>query len=225
MANTLGANQIIWTNKASLTVPNLKRSLVQSLDLDVHQTDRIMIVGPSGCGKTSLLRMFSGLWKPSEGACRAKSFQQGVIFVPQRPYLFTASLSELLHYRSPSAPLAKKDLAALLNSVNLAELLDQHPDTEQPVEWQRVLSVGEQQRIAFARVLLSGSQFALLDEAKSALDPNNERSVYQLLKRRGMGYISIGHRSSLIEHHEKVLKLDTDGCRAVMPAQDFSFDD
>ena len=220
----LGSHKIILIHRASLATPDSSRLLVQNLDLDIQQTDRIMIVGPSGCGKTSLLRMVAGLWRPTEGTCQARSFQEGVIFVPQRPYLFTASLTELLRYPRLGAPLEQKDLQELLESVNLPNLLNQHPDHKQSIEWQRVLSMGEQQRIAFARILLSDAQFALLDEATSALDPNNERSAYQLLQAAGLGYMSVGHRASLLDYHDHVLKLNPGGSWELMPATQYVFD-
>ena len=221
----LSANQVIQTHKASLQVPNSKRLLVQKLDLDIKPTDRILIVGPSGCGKTSLLRMMAGLWQPLEGECRAKTFRDGVIFVPQRSYLFTATLNNLLNYPNQTASLGRHELQHLLERVNLPQLLEQHPDLEQAVEWQRVLSVGEQQRIAFARVLLSKAQFALLDEASSALDPDNERRVYQLLQSAGMGYMSIGHRASLLNYHDQVLRLEPEGSWKLVPAADYAFNE
>jgi len=91
------------------------------------------------------------------------------------------------------------------------------------VEWQKVLTVGEQQRIAFARVMLSQANFALLAEATSALDTSNERATYQQLQKSGMGYISVGHRPSLLEYHNKVLELQPGGIWRLIQANQYAF--
>jgi len=84
-------------------------------------------------------------------------------------------------------------------------------DLDRVMDWVNVLSIGEQQRVAFARLLLRNSKFAFLDEATSALDEDNQERLYQLLKEAGTGFISVGHRSTLIEYHDRVLELDRSG--------------
>ena len=91
------------------------------------------------------------------------------------------------------------------------------------MDWPKVLSVGDQQRIAFARVLLAKAKFVLLDESTSALDIQTERMVYQLLRDAGAGYVSVGHRSSLLPFHDSVLELDREGGWTLFDAHDYAF--
>ncbi|QCH15625.1 ABC transporter ATP-binding protein/permease [Synechococcus sp. CB0101] len=217
------SDAVIDVKKACLHVPHTDRLLIKDLTLNVSPHDRILLVGSSGTGKTSLLRMLSGLWHPSAGSSHSKGLDDGVIFVPQKPYLFRCSLKELLFYPHTPRAISTEQIAATLKAANLPNLLQQHPDPDEVVEWQKVLSVGEQQRIAFARVMLSQASFALLDEATSALDTANERAAYQQLQQSGMGYISVGHRPSLLEHHSKVLELQAGGHWRLIEADQYAF--
>ena len=215
---------VISVEKASLYVPQSDRLLVKDLSLSVVTNDRILLVGASGTGKTSLLRMLSGLWNSTSGSSHTKGIEEGVIFVPQKPYLFKSTLKELLYYPLSPTDISIEQIQITLQAANLPNLLMQHPDPDEVVEWQKILSVGEQQRIAFARVVLSQAKFAILDEATSALDPSNERVVYESLKQLGMGYISVGHRPSLLEHHSKVLELQGAGQWRMHEAGEYVFD-
>ena len=97
---------------------------------------------------------------------------------------------------------------AALAEVNLEDLPDRFEGLDSTEDWTDVLSLGEQQRLAFARVLLSQPKYAILDESTSALDVANERMLYELLKHKGISYISVGHRPSLLEFHPKVLQME-----------------
>lgn len=222
-ANLTSSEMVIEVQQASLHVPHTDRLLIKDLNLRVCTHDRILLVGSSGTGKTSLLRMFSGLWQPSTGSSQTKGMEEGVIFVPQKPYLFKCSLKELLFYPNTPQTISGEQIEATLQAACLPNLLKQHPDPDAVVEWHKVLSIGEQQRIAFARVLLSQANFALLDEATSALDSTNERAAYQQLQKAGIGYISVGHRPSLLEHHSKVLELQAGGSWRLIEADQYAF--
>lgn len=110
-------------------------------------------------------------------------------------------------YPQSSSDLSDSELATVLAQVNLADLAERVGGFETILDWPNVLSLGEQQRLAFARILVSKPQYVVLDEATSALDVGNERMLYELLQRLGMRYISVGHRPSLIRYHEQVLEL------------------
>ena len=222
-ATLLAPEVMIQVKSATLTIPTQERTLVRNLSLDLDQESRLLLVGPSGCGKTSLLRMFSGLWSPASGVVASRGFRDGVIFVPQKPYVFSGSLREQLLYPDVDLDLNQERMYTLLDSVSLSSIHQTLESSEAFIDWPRVLSVGEQQRIAFARVLLAQAKFVLLDESTSALDIPTERAVYQLLRDAGAGYVSVGHRSSLLPFHDSVLELDREGGWTLFDASDYAF--
>jgi putative ATP-binding cassette transporter len=167
--------------------------------------------------------MFSGLWSSSSGVVASRGFREGVIFVPQKPYVFSGSLREQLLYPDVELDLNQERMYALLDSVSLTSVHQTLESSEAFMDWPKVLSVGEQQRIAFARVLLAKAKFVLLDESTSALDIPTERAVYQLLRDAGAGYVSVGHRSSLLPFHDSVLELDREGGWTLFDAHDYAF--
>ncbi|XP_060208987.1 ABC transporter D family member 2, chloroplastic [Lycium barbarum] len=166
---------------------------------------------------------------------------EGVIFLPQKPYMVLGSLRQQLLYptwtedsdylsddvkQSDSLPFLMRarearcvnekpkkptsdDLIQVLNNVSLGHLLSRFDGLDSTHEWSSVLSLGEQQRLAFGRLLLSKPTLALLDESTSALDEANEDRLYQLLQAAGITYISIGHRRTLYKYHKKVLHVST----------------
>ena len=128
-------------------------------------------------------------------------------FMPQKPYMFLGSLKEQLLYPHADDVRPDADVEEALRQVHLQDLLDRHnlSDTK---DWASLLSLGQQQRINFARVLLRPSiQFALMDECTSACDPENEMLLYQLLRQRLRSYVSVGHRPSLQNFHSHALWL------------------
>jgi vitamin B12/bleomycin/antimicrobial peptide transport system ATP-binding/permease protein len=219
----LAPGVMIHVEHATLTIPSQERTLVRNLSIDLDQESRLLVVGPSGCGKTSLLRMFSGLWSPASGSVASRGFREGVIFVPQKPYVFSGSLREQLLYPDVDLNLNQERMYSLLDSVSLSSIQETIESSEALIDWPKVLSVGEQQRIAFARVLLTKAKFVLLDESTSALDIPTERAVYQLLQDAGAGYVSVGHRSSLLPFHDSVLELDREGGWTLFDAHDYVF--
>jgi putative ATP-binding cassette transporter len=222
-AKLLAPGVMIHVESATLKIPSGERTLVRNLSIDLDQESRLLVVGPSGCGKTSLLRMFSGLWSSSSGVVASRGFREGVIFVPQKPYVFSGSLREQLLYPDVDLDLNQERMYALLDSVSLTSVHQTLESSEAFRDWPRMLSVGEQQRIAFARVLLAKAKFVLLDESTSALDIPTERMVYQLLRDAGAGYVSVGHRSSLLPFHDSVLELDREGGWTLFDAHDYAF--
>ena len=222
-AKLLAPGVMIHVESATLKIPSGERTLVRNLSIDLDQESRLLVVGPSGCGKTSLLRMFSGLWSSSSGVVASRGFREGVIFVPQKPYVFSGSLREQLLYPDVELDLNQERMYSLLDSVSLTSVHQTLESSEAFIDWPRVLSVGEQQRIAFARVLLAKAKFVLLDESTSALDIPTERAVYQLLRDAGAGYVSVGHRSSLLPFHDSVLELDREGGWTLFDAHDYAF--
>ena len=158
----------------TLTTPDWKRELQRHLSIEVGDGETLLLTGPSGAGKTSLMRAVAGLWSFGSGRILRPPLEQ-IMFVPQKPYLILGSLRQQIQY--PRAGEVSDDkLLEVLRLVGLAHLPDQFGGLDAEVHWADVLSGGEQQRLAFARLLLNRPRFAFLDEATSALDMAAEES-------------------------------------------------
>ena len=216
-----GAESIV-VRHADLTPPGSDQPIVRDLSLSVGETDRLLVVGPSGCGKTSLLRMISGLWSPSQGDVERPPTGE-LLFIPQKPYMLLGSLREQLCYPTDEGRFSDDQLRHVLDEVNLSTLSTRYPDLDVKQDWPRILSLGEQQRLAFGRLLLNAPRFVVLDEATSALDVATEDHLYALLRQRELAVISIGHRPTLKQFHDSVLELSGNGDWRLMPATSYDF--
>lgn len=193
-------------NQMTLQTPNYQRTLIEDLSAILPEGQGLLVRGPSGCGKSSLLRAIIGLWDAGTGTIIRPSLDQ-MLFLPQRPYMVLGTLRDQLLYPNLDLKVDDLQLKEILIRVNLADLAQRHDgfDTEQ--NWAQVLSLGEQQRLIFARLLLNRPKYAILDEATSALDANNEAHLYQELQASGMTFLSVGHRESLSNYHQSILDL------------------
>ncbi|WP_397449993.1 ABC transporter ATP-binding protein/permease [Pseudomonas sp. NA-150] len=181
------------------------RDLLVNANLDIDQGDRIMLSGRSGSGKSTLLRALGGLWQNGDGRVRLPS--ERYLFLPQRPYLPIGTLREALSYpQAPDAYPAER-FAQVLEICRLGHLV---PRLDESNHWQRMLSPGEQQRVAFARALLYAPSWLYMDEATSAMDEEDEAVLYQALidELPDVTLISVGHRSSLKRFHRRHLRID-----------------
>jgi putative ATP-binding cassette transporter len=192
--------------RVTLQTPRGQKTLVHELSVAVQPGEGLLIVGQSGSGKSSLLRAIAGLWHTGTG-CIIRPPLEAMFFLPQRPYMILGSLRDQLVYPDLRADLSEATLRAALTQVNLADLPERLGGFEAVLDWADVLSLGEQQRLAFARLWLSQPRYAMLDEATSALDVANEERLYQELQTMGMTFISVGHRPSLVKYHHHVLEL------------------
>ena len=207
----------ILVSHVDLVPPRTNRTLIRDLSVEVDRHQRLLVVGPSGCGKTSFLRMVSGLWPPAAG--RVERPKEGdLLFIPQKPYMLLGSLREQLCYPLQPDRFSDEQLRHVLEQVRLPELVGRYPDLDIIQDWPRLLSLGEQQRLAFARLLLNSPSFVVLDEATSALDVATERHLYALLAEREMAFVSVGHRPTLTAFHDTVLELDGSGNWRLLPA-------
>ena len=183
------------------------RELLSPCSLVLPPGQRLLVTGASGCGKSTLLRAIAGIWPFGGGDILAPAGSQ-ILFLPQRPYLPLGTLRRAICY-----PLADENavdsstLEDILRRVDLAALIPRLDDVD---DWSRILSLGEQQRIAFARILVVRPDWVFLDEATSALDEPREEALYQLLHETlpQTGFVSVGHRQTLFARHDKELHME-----------------
>ena len=185
----------------------LNGALMQAANWQLQPGESLLIQGPSGCGKSTLLRTLAGLWPFATGGV-AYPLAGEVLFLSQKPYLPLGTLREALCY--PLTPQHDAVLLPLLKEVGLEPLAPRLDDNEL---WSHILSVGEQQRIAFARALLVKPSLLFMDEASSALDESSEARLYTLLKERlpHTIMVSVGHRSTLQPFHNRLLRWQPEG--------------
>lgn len=182
--------------------------LIKNLNLTLPQGATVLIKGPSGAGKTTLLRTLAGLWSFSEGTVSYPLHQ--ALFLSQKPYLPQGRLIDALYY--PTVAPENVDLnqaAEIMQQVQLGHLADK---LEQENDWTRVLSLGEQQRLSFARLLMHKPAVAFLDEATASMDEGLEDAMYRLLREKlsNTTIISVGHRSTLQRHHQQQLVINSE---------------
>ena len=198
----------------SLHVPG-GRALLSDLSLAVKPGETMLLAGPSGSGKSTLIRALAGLWPFGSGEVATPA--RGVsLFLPQKPYLPLGSLRDVLLYPHGSPETTTDTLAEALTAVGLPRLIEQLDEHKQ---WPLILSLGEQQRIAFARILLQKPQWIYMDEATSALDEPAEAQLYTLLRERlpHSTVVSVGHRSALNAYHRTRLELSGTGTWQLVP--------
>ncbi len=192
------------------------RVLLADCNVQLLPGRRLLVTGGSGCGKSTLLRALAGIWPFGHGTVKIPADSR-ILFLPQRPYLPLGSLRRAIYYPQ-SAPEQPEDLAAIMEKVGMGKFTSRLDETD---DWSRILSLGEQQRIAFARVLLFRPQWVFLDEATSALDEPREQALYELLRQElpAMGIVSVGHRSTLLAQHDEEMQLDGQGAWQLHPIQ------
>jgi vitamin B12/bleomycin/antimicrobial peptide transport system ATP-binding/permease protein len=243
-ARATKTRMILSTQHLDLKTPDAKRTLIRNLNLRLREGENLLIVGSSGAGKSSLLRAIAGLWTLGSGVID-RPVDEDVYFLPQRPYCALGSLKDQLLYPLLDFPGESTDcdgrprehsLEARLQDIALLDILDKVDLTNvarsagdgdvakglyATMDWSSVLSLGEQQRLAFGRLLVHRPRLVILDEASSALDMASEDRMYTLLRdmtRKGSisaatTYISVGHRASLMTYHDLRLQLNGEhGC-------------
>ncbi|MEM9541035.1 MAG: ABC transporter ATP-binding protein/permease [Cyanobacteria bacterium P01_E01_bin.42] len=196
----------LQVDRLTLQTPNYQRVLCRDLSLTVQPRQGVLVIGPSGCGKSSLLRAIAGLWNAGSGKITRPPLDE-MLFLPQRPYTIMGTLREQLLYPRGDRDIRNEELQDVLQQVNLPDLDKRYGGFEAIENWSERLSLGEQQRISFARILLNRPNYVILDEATSALDTENEQRLYQKLSSLQTTFISVGHRPTLKQYHQWILEL------------------
>ncbi len=197
----------IRTESLSVFLPNGK-ALVDNLELDIEPGARLIVTGPSGCGKSTLMRALAGIWPFCKGTIFLPE-RSSIMFLPQKPYIPLGTLREGLCYPYPEG-YGEEDLKEALFLCGLQGLIDAVDKTE---DWSHALSLGEQQRLAFSRLILHKPDYIFLDEATASLDEDSEAALYGLLRRKlpHSAVTSVGHRSTLLAWHTMKLNWETKG--------------
>jgi putative ATP-binding cassette transporter len=185
--------------------------LVAADDFAIAAGDSVLVTGPSGAGKSTLLRAVAGIWPFGSGRIVVPKNAK-LMTLPQRPYFPVGTLAAAVSYPAEPGTFNRERIAEAVTAVGrpaLAERLDEE------AHWNRMLSLGEQQRLGLARAMLQAPEYLFLDEATASLDEPSEAALYRLLQERlpGCTIVSIGHRSTLIPFHRRRLTLERDGAR------------
>jgi putative ATP-binding cassette transporter len=189
----------------TLETPNREKTLVKDLSFEVTPSEGILLMGASGVGKSSVLRAIAGLWNKGKGYIYRPELEE-MLFISQRPYMTLGSLRNQIIYPHIDLDVSEEQLQAVLEKVNLPDLVERVGGFDVELNWADVLSLGEQQRLAFARLFLLSPKYAVLDESTSALDVKNERHLYQMLQDSHTTYISVGHRPTIVPYHELIIE-------------------
>lgn len=181
--------------------------LLNNCNLNFAEGSRVLVMGKSGAGKSTFLRMLAGIWPYGEGEI-VRPKEGNMMFLPQKPYLPLGTLKAAICY-----PSEEKDVSNFEELLEKTELTELKNSLEKIDDWSRILSLGEQQRLAILRAIIKKPKWLFLDEATSAMDEPLEKKMYELLKAElpSTGIISVGHRSTLRAEHNIELRLMGDG--------------
>ncbi len=184
-------------------------ALLKNCSLDMADKHSLIIMGPSGIGKSTLLRTMAGIWPYAKGTVILPKADE-YLFLPQKPYLPLGSLRRSIFYPLIEDRSRDSELQQILQLCRIGSLTDSLDKID---DWSRILSLGEQQRLAFARILLYKPEYVFLDEATSALDEQLEHTMYSILAKYlpQTKVISVGHRTALLAQHEYKLTLSAQG--------------
>jgi len=188
--------------------------LIAADDFRVRAHETTLVSGPSGAGKSTLFRAIAGIWPFGSGSIAIPA-KAKLMMLPQRPYFPLGSLKAAIAYPAEAGAFSSEQVRDVLVAVDLPRFAAQ---LEEEAHWNRMLSLGEQQRLGLARALLHAPQYLFLDEATASLDEASEARLYRLIEERlpATTIVSIGHRSTLEAFHQRHVTLRPDGDRFVL---------
>lgn len=204
-------NDVIEFSNVPLVTPN-GDVLVESVSFKLQKGENVIISGPNGCGKSSLFRILGGLW-PLLGGRVERPKLEDLFYLPQRPYLSEGTLKEQVIYPRYIGieNVSDEVINYWLKFVDLDDLITKEGTLEEVKDWEEVLSGGEKQRMAMARLLYHKPKFAIMDECTSTVSQEMESKFYNECKRLGISLFTISHRQSLFKFHDYYLKFDGEG--------------
>ncbi|XP_026739732.1 ATP-binding cassette sub-family D member 3 [Trichoplusia ni] len=207
-------DKIIRFDKVPLVTPN-GDVLIKELSFEVRSGINVLVCGPNGCGKSSMFRQLGELW-PIFGGTLTKPPKGKLFYVPQRPYMTLGTLRDQIIYPQTREEMSRRgrsdaQLLRFLDIVQLAYLTARDGALDAVEDWMDVLSGGEKQRIAMARLFYHEPQFAILDECTSAVSVDVEGQMYQYCREVGISLFTVSHRKSLWKHHDHYLQMDGRG--------------
>ena len=179
--------------------------LLKNINEVLTHGNNYLIKGPSGMGKSTFVRALAGIWPFASGEIQYPE-EQDMMFLPQQPYMPIGTLADAIIFPEKSNPEIRTKLKAILKSCHLDKLF---PRLHETARWSEQLSPGEQQRIAFARILLQKPDWVFMDESTSMLDVASEKSLYEMLKTQlpNCSLVSVGHRPTLDAFHDHVIDM------------------
>ena len=185
--------------------------MIAGAGLSIPPGDRVLVTGPSGSGKSTLFRAIAGIWPFGKGRIVVPA-DAHLMMLPQRPYFPVGTLTAAVTYPAETGAFSAEQMAEALRAVGLPALAGR---LNEEAHWNRMLSLGEQQRLGIARALLQAPDYLFLDEATASLDEASEAALYKLLQERlpKTTLVSIGHRSTLNAFHRRRLSFERDGER------------
>ncbi|MGH6742846.1 MAG: ABC transporter ATP-binding protein/permease, partial [Bradyrhizobium sp.] len=209
-----GSGDEIDLRKLLVRLPN-GEPLISANGFRVRPGERLLVTGPSGAGKSTLFRAIAGIWPYGNGAIEIPA-KASLMMLPQRPYFPIGTLHAAIAYPSEASDFTAEQIKEALTEVGLPQLA---PRLDRQEHWNRILSLGEQQRLGIARALLHTPNFLFLDEATASLDEPSEAALYRVLadKLPGTTVISIGHRATLEAFHQRKTSLVREGDHFALP--------
>jgi putative ATP-binding cassette transporter len=191
--------------------------LVSTDRLSLRTSERTLVTGPSGAGKSTLFRAIAGIWPFGNGSIAIPANAR-LMMLPQRPYFPIGALQAAIVYPAEASAFSSDQVRDALIAVGMPQLATR---LEEEAHWNRMLSLGEQQRLGLARALLHRPQYLFLDEATASLDEASEAALYRLLEEKlpATTIVSIGHRSTLKVFHQRNVVLVRDGDQFALQSQ------
>jgi putative ATP-binding cassette transporter len=205
---TPGSAETVTLHNVKVALPK-GAPLVEADALAIGRAERVLVTGPSGSGKSTLFRVIAGVWPFGSGEVTTPR-EAKLMVLPQRPYFPIGTLAAAVNYPSAPGTFTADQIREVLEAVGLPALTSR---VEEKAHWNRMLSLGEQQRLGIARAILHQPDYLFLDEATASLDEPAEAALYKLLEQRlaDATVVSIGHRSTLRAFHRRRLELKWDG--------------
>jgi putative ATP-binding cassette transporter len=194
-----------------------QKTLINDLTVTIDPGTRVLVTGPNHAGKLALFRVTAGIWDVGEGWV-VRPGPKGLLFLPERPYLPSGTMRQLLAGSAQESDLDKDRLKATLSTFELEPILGRAGGLDAHQDWDRLLSLGEQQLVAFARMFLAAPQFAFLDRPTTTLGVEQVERLLRTLTESSITYLTIGEVEDLYHLHDAVLEVADDGSWRWQPA-------